>query len=188
MSRSEYGEGSIYARADGRWCATYWDRGKRMAVYGRTEREARAARRAALKRINDGLPGAEPRTSFAAAAKRWKEVTSHTLNLTSASRQNYVDVLRLHVEPVIGTVKLAQAKPSHVEEVMVAMQAKNLSPSYRNQAHKAMSHVFKMALKDGLIGSNPCRQVPAPRGPARAAIKECVRHKLIDVLGCAGKA
>lgn len=25
-------------------------------------------------------------------------------------------------------------------------------------------------------------------GPARAAIKECVRHKLIDVLGCAGKA
>ena len=24
--------------------------------------------------------------------------------------------------------------------------------------------------------------------PARAAIKELVRHKLIDVLGCAGKA
>jgi len=141
-----------------------------MAAYGQTDKEAKAARKLALKRMNDGLTGAIPRSTFASIAKRWKDVTSRTLNLTAQSRQNYVDVLRLHVEPLIGSLKLEQVKPSHVEEVMVGMQQKGLSASYRHQAHKAMSHVFKMAIKDGLITSNPCREVPAPRGTVKTTV------------------
>jgi integrase len=170
MSKELWGEGSLFQQADGRWVATYSDNGTRKRVKGRTPKEANDKRKAALKRIAEGLTGTEPRATFSSVVKRWTDVTSLTLPLTTDSRQNYLDVLRLHVEPVVGKVKIGQMKPSHVEEVMVTMQAKGLSPSYRNQAHKAMSHIFKLAIRDGLRTTNPTREVPAPRGAVKVIV------------------
>jgi site-specific recombinase XerD len=181
MSRQLWGEGSLFQQADGRYVATFTVNGERKRVRGRTPKEANDKRKAALKRLANGLPATEPRMTFAVVANRWKDVTSHALNLTADSRRAYVDVLALHVEPIVGAVRISQMRPSHVEEVMVAMRAKGLSPSYCHQAHKAMSHVFKLAIRDGLITSNPTREVPAPRGsvvvkvvPGRDVVRDMV--------------
>ncbi len=171
MSRANYGEGSVFFReATGLYYATYVEHGRRKRVSARTKRAALLKRKVALARISSGLTGSESRRTFAREAQRWVDVASRALNLTTASRANYVDVLRLHVVPVIGELRIEQVKPSHVSEVIVAMQDKGLSPSYRHQAHKAISHVFKMAIADGLVTSNPTRDVPAPRGTVKAKV------------------
>lgn len=171
MSRLDYGEGSVFwSESRGLYFATYIDQGQRKRVSGKTRKAAVAKRKEALDRINKGLRGVSSKRTFTSEAERWEAVASKALNLTPLSRQNYLDVLRLHVIPAIGALRIESILPSHVEAVMVAMAERGLSPSYRHQAHKAMSHVFKMAMRDKIITMNPTRSVPAPRGSVRQRI------------------
>jgi hypothetical protein len=51
------GEGSIYQRSDGKWCAAVWlDGGKRKVIYGRTRQDAAKKLTTALQRKEHGLP------------------------------------------------------------------------------------------------------------------------------------
>lgn len=57
MSRRANGEGSIYKRSDGRWCATVSvDGGKRKSFYGNTRHDVARKLAEALKARQDGLP------------------------------------------------------------------------------------------------------------------------------------
>ena len=164
MPAKRYGDGSVYQRAsDGLWVATYQFQGKRRQAYGKTEQEALRKRRSALKRIAEGRTATQTRLTFADAADRWTTNFSRTLGISEASRKNYVDVLRIHVIPTIGRMKLESIKPSDISAVMATMADKGYSPSYRHQAHKAMSHVFKMAIADEIVTANPVRS-PTPQG------------------------
>ena len=40
MGKRANNEGSVYQRADGRWCAAYQVNGKRKYVYGQTQSDA----------------------------------------------------------------------------------------------------------------------------------------------------
>lgn len=183
MSRTPYGDGSVFQRSsDNKWVANYTVDSKRMVAYGKTRAEAVRKRREAQSRIAKGLVHRDARRTFEQESSRWIEIFSHTLNLTPASRKVYVDVLNLHVIPLIGSRKIGTIKPSDVSSVLLAMKDKGLSPSYQHQAHKAISHVFKMAIADDLVSSNPTRSVPAPRGAVRTRVvpdREVVR-RLID--------
>jgi integrase len=179
VTAKRYGEGSVYQRAsDGLWVATFKYLGRRRVVYGTTEQEALKKRRLAAKRLATGGTPTPSRATFAAAAQRWISDYSRTLPIGSATRKNYIDVLRLHVLPTIGQLQLETIKASDVAKVMVEMLDKGYSASYRHQAHKAISHVFKMTIADGELTANPARSVPAPRGtatPAYYAGREDVR-------------
>ncbi len=182
MSKAIYGEGSLFQRKqDDRWVATFFENGARKRVYGKTAKEANAARKAALKRIGAGLSSVESRDSFASVAQRWIDVTSRALNLSALSREDYAGVLRLHVTPLIGSVKVASMNAGHVEQVLLAMADKGYSPSYQCTAHKAMSHVFKMAIRDGVRATNPTRDVPAPSGTVRVKVVPD-RRLIIDLI------
>ena len=57
MSRRANGEGSIYKRADGRWCATLsLEGGNRKSFYGKRREDVAQRLAAALKSRQDGLP------------------------------------------------------------------------------------------------------------------------------------
>ena len=165
MTEKRYGDGSVFNRAsDGLWVATYSYKGVRKSAYGKSKQEALKKRRSAEKRISQGQTAAPSKLTFVRAAEQWTTTFSRTLQISEASRKNYVDVLRLHVVPKIGIMKLESIKPSDIAAVLVAMEDKNYSPSYRHQAHKAISHVFRMAVADGDVQSNPVREIHAPRG------------------------
>lgn len=87
-----------------------------------------------------------------------------TSGLSASSASTYVDVLKLHVYPVIGDERLRDIKPSRVSAVLLKMRDAGYSNSYQHQAHKAMSAVFKAAMADGLIAANPTQAVKAPCG------------------------
>lgn len=168
MARTN-GEGSVYRRkSDDRWVASWVEEvngvKKRRVLYGTSSEDAHRKLRKALNRIDQGMPGIDSTDTFKTVAETWRRTTMRTSGLSAKSAGTYVDVLKLHVYPVIGDERLRDIKPSRVSAVLLKMQDAGYSRSYQHQAHKAMSAVFKAAIVDGLIASNPTTAVKAPRG------------------------
>src|SRR5687768_12208622 len=67
-------EGSIYQRADGKWCSALWtENGKRKVVYGRTREEVADKLALALADRARGLPIATERQTVAQYLTNWLE-------------------------------------------------------------------------------------------------------------------
>ncbi len=74
------GEGTVYQRTDGRWVAAWTETdaagaAKRRSKYAATARDAKAALKAALRRVEDGMPGVDASTPLAVYAERWASTT-----------------------------------------------------------------------------------------------------------------
>ncbi|MCB0920037.1 MAG: tyrosine-type recombinase/integrase [Actinobacteria bacterium] len=102
--------------------------------------------------------------TYSAWVEHWKTYTLKLSGLDPKSQRVYIDVLDLHVIPVIGETGLGDVRATHVEMVLSKMADKGLSPSYRHQAWKAMSKSLKIARRDDLIARNPMDGVAVPRG------------------------
>lgn len=172
MKRKQFGDGSVYYRhQEQRWVAVLRLRnGKRKAIYGQTEREARRKRKEASERDAQGRVAVPTKRTFKAAADAWLKQCEFTSKMSAKSRKTYADVLRLHVVPVIGNTRIESASPSIAAEVLRTMADAGYSPSYQGQAHKAMSHVFQYALREGWVRKNPCRDVVKPSGNVKERV------------------
>jgi integrase len=70
------GEGSIYQRSDGKWCAAVSiDGGKRRVLYGRTRKDVGDKLAVALREVQQGLPIPGRRLSTGAFLTNWLEQT-----------------------------------------------------------------------------------------------------------------
>src|SRR5438105_8141210 len=70
------GEGTVYQRADGKWCAAVsLERGKRKVLYGRTRKEVADKLNDALRDVKRGLPLPSARLSTAKYLTDWLENT-----------------------------------------------------------------------------------------------------------------
>src|SRR5947209_18631703 len=93
------GEGTIYQRADGKWCAAVsLERGKRKVLYGRTRKEVADKLNDALRDARRGLPLPTARLTTAKCLTDWLEQTvkpdrrAHTYTL-------YEIAIRCHLAP-----------------------------------------------------------------------------------------
>ena len=161
-SKRANGEGSIYKRADGRWCATISaDHGRRKSFYGKTRQEVASKLAAALKAQQDGLPLAPERQTLAGFLAEWIEAVRPTLRPGSVVR--YEVVLRRHVVPHIGRLPLAKLQPQHLQRLYGRLLDQGLSPTYVNQIHKVLHRALKDATRWGLTGRNVAGLVSGPR-------------------------
>ena len=94
-NRRGNGEGSIYQRADGRWCATitvgYDERGKRRrrTVFGRTKKEVRdELTKLSNQKLNGTLRGPS-RLTVVQFLKRWIEDTKRPPNCRWTTYRDY---------------------------------------------------------------------------------------------------
>jgi integrase len=154
-------EGSVYQRAsDGKWVASWYDPdGKRRVSYHPTEAAAKRALRKALSRTDTGLPGADSGMSYRAAFERWRRSGLLVSRLDPKTQRVYVDTTKLHVLPVIGGRALRDLRKSDVAEVFATMAEAGLSSAYQRQAKKAISHVLRWAIDEGLIHLNATQGV-----------------------------
>src|SRR5262249_19310744 len=113
-------EGSIYQRQDGRWVGVvhlgYAD-GKRLRkqFYGQTRRDVAQRLATALKEHQDGLPLVSEKQTVKDFLKSWLEATKPSLRPTTYA--TYEIVLRLHVTPHIGSIRLARLMPQHLQKL-----------------------------------------------------------------------
>jgi len=76
---------------------------------------------------------------------------------------SYEQMLRVHVRPRIGELKLSDIKILTVQKVYSEMQTSGLSSRTVRYAHSVFSMAMKKAVELGYIVNNPCNYVELPR-------------------------
>lgn len=137
--------------------------GKRATVYGKTPAEVTRKKRDRLRRHEDGQPLTDTRAKFGAWVERWGTVTMEATEKAQGTKDQYRDICRRYVVPVIGADKpLAKVAKSDCESVLVAMKKAGLSASYRCICYAAMRNLFRAAKSEGLIKATPMADVERP--------------------------
>ncbi len=156
------GEGSIYHRADGRWEARVsLDNGHRKAFYGRTRPEVSQKLAAALKARQDGLPPVSERQTVRQYMGHWLESTRPSLRPKTWLR--YEQLLRIHVVPEIGKVRLVRLSPQHLQKLYAGRLDAGLSPASVLQLHAVLRRALGHATKWSLVARNVASLVTPPR-------------------------
>jgi integrase len=143
---------------------------------------AKAARRKALGILDaddDPFPEALATSVY---LEQWLD--SSRERVRPGTWRRYVQLLRTHVIPEIGTIELRKMKPAHVRRCLEAMTAKGLAPATRTQARAALGRAFREAVDGGLAASNPVSAVPRPRNDRRrdGELTVAQLHQLFDAV------
>lgn len=173
MSKRANGEGNVRQRADGRWegSVSYVDpateKRKRAYVYGKTAAEARRELRKVRKRIEDGQPAKDAPDTVASWLKRWRESSLSASDRKATTKSLYGSLSRKHLEGTdIGGKRLDRLKPSDVEALIVELRGNKLADSTVRQVYTVLRQALDVAVRDGLLASNPAAKVKRP-GVAR---------------------
>lgn len=169
-SRRGRGEGSVYLRADGVWCASvtagYDERGRRRrrVVYGASKGEALEK---LAKAQHDTVLGVFPepqRMTVADFLDRWLEdVAKPAVRLRT--HEQYEWVIRKHIKRRIGGVQLQKLTPAHLQGFFTTMRNDGVSPRTQQIVFAPLRSALRQALRWGLIPRNPCDAVEKPRAP-----------------------
>lgn len=172
MGRRASNEGSIYRRtSDGRWVGAihlgYHDgRRQRRVVYGDTQREVREQ----LDRLRAEHPQPHPRPTatpetLEAFLDRWLDAIAPTV--AGPTLTSYESLLRVHVRPTLGHLRLDRLTPLQLQELLAAKSRQGLSPRTVQYIHAVLRRALGEAHRWGLLATNPAQQVRAPRVPRR---------------------
>src|SRR5690554_6836213 len=130
--RRGHGEGSIFRRPDGRWCAFVtvgYDaqgRQKKHYVYGKTRQEVAEKLTKLLADKQQGLLADPTRETVAQFLERWlKDVAAQKVRPNTLTAYRFA--LMRYVLPHIGQVRLGKLTPAHVQN-MVAKALATTTP------------------------------------------------------------
>src|SRR5215469_6073703 len=176
------GEGSIFPRSDGRWCAQLdlgWEGGKRRRkyVYGATAQEVQDQLLKARVDRAAGLPVVVERQSLSGFLQDWLE-NSVKPSVRPLTHEQYRQHVKLYLAPLLGQHRLAKLALQHVRAFLKKKLADGLSPRTVQLSLVILRRALGQAVKDGLVVRNVAGLVDAPRwkrpevkpwGPTEAA-------------------
>ncbi len=85
------------------------------------------------------------------------------VGLKPSSRQRYANLLRAHVLPAWGTHRLADIRHPDVAAWVAQTLERGFAPATVRHAHRVLSLLLDLAVRDGRIPRNPAQRVPLPR-------------------------
>ncbi|MDH3308303.1 MAG: site-specific integrase, partial [Acidimicrobiia bacterium] len=103
-------------------------------------------------------------TPFADWAHSWITTRTH---LKPKTLDGYRSLLRIHIVPRFGAVRLDRIDGLSIEQWVADMQEAGLSASRIRQAHRVLSQILKAAVRARYIPANPAEGIPLPRKPRR---------------------
>ena len=161
--RRSRGEGSIYfLEKKGLWVSkiTLPD-GTRKVKYGKYQKDVREHHQTAMNHLRQGvLPKDDKMTISQFATSYMKTVGKHTLRQKTI--EGYSSLIRVHIIPSIGKVRLSELRPDHLQTLYSQKLESGLS---RRTVHFIPSIIHKFldqALKWGLVVRNVADLVDAP--------------------------
>jgi integrase len=164
--RRGHGEGTISRRKDGRWVAVVdlgWRDGKRARkfLYGRTRREVAEKLARALRAQQEGLVVANERTTVEQYLTLW--LTAVRPSLRPRTWQRYEQLIRLHVIPQAGKLRLGRLAPEHLQQLYTARIQAGLSPTTVLQLHRILHRALGQAARWSLVARNVTELVTPPQ-------------------------
>lgn len=154
-------EGSLTLRKDGLWAARISHEGKRIAAYGKTKEKARAKLSALRLKQDQGLPLVTSNMFLCEYLVQWLESIRHRVR--PKTWVDYEVVVRRHITPHLGHIRLNKLTPEDVDKAWAAMLRAGISASVVQYAHLRLSKALTDAMRRQLIFRNPCQAISPPR-------------------------
>jgi hypothetical protein len=159
------GEGTIYKRSKG-YCGQYHvvtreGIKKRRSVYAGTRAAAAEKLDAAIADRDRGLLFDAGTLTVSEHLDRYLEDARGRLRPKSFNRAE--GLVRNHVKPTLGNVKLKDLSPAHVRGLYAAKLESGLSGRTVGYIHVTLYGALKQGVADGLIPRNPAEGVKPPR-------------------------
>lgn len=161
------GEGSVYKRTDGLWAASV----ELPPRNGKRRRKVLTGKDKATvqRKLRDAQLALREQGDLPTAGQTVEQWLNHWLENIAVKEvrpktyEGHRGVLKNHVIPTIGTVRLDKLTPAHVRRVHDAMTGAGLSSTYALLAHRVLSQALKAAEAEGRIYRNPAALTAAPR-------------------------
>jgi integrase len=161
--RRGHGEGSIGYRDDKKlWIGQITlPTGKRKTKYAKTQKEVKAWLDEQKRQLHGGLVVANDKITYGDFLKRWvDEVARHTLRPSTLN--SHASVLRRHIYPTLGDIKLSQLAPAHLQALYSQKLDEGLSKKTVKYIHWILHQSLAQALKWGLVARNVSEAVEVP--------------------------
>ena len=168
MSKRATGEGTIYHRSgDGRWVGSIHlgylgAKRQRRTFYAATEAEVLAKMKSAHATIAAGLPIPPTRLTVGAVLDQWLAETVKPSTRASTYRR-HSDIVRCHLQPTLGHVRLASLTPAQVQRLLNAKLASGLAPRTVLYIRGTLRHALSRAMRWGYVGINVAALTDPPR-------------------------
>jgi integrase len=162
------GEGSIYQRADGLWVGSvslgYKPNGKRdrRTVYGDTKQEVQQKLRLVQASYYLGELKEPSTMTVAAWLTCWLDSTVKP-RCSPTTYERREQVVRLHLTPHLGHLRLQKVEPMHVHGLLAALERKGESLWNRQSAINVLNNAFAAAKRFKLVTVNPLDGLPRPK-------------------------
>jgi integrase len=160
------GEGSITRRKDGRWEARYTAHTasgpKRKVIYGKTRSEVAEMLAKAISDRSSGLTFDAGSLTVGDFLDRWlKDSVRDTVRQRTYERHE--ELVRLHIRPALGRLKLKALTPAHVQGFYRDRLDSGLSPATVQKIHVVLHKALSQAVRWNLIPRDATKAVNAPR-------------------------
>ena len=192
MTRRGRGEGSVFKRVDGRWCAVvsagYGPAGrKRKYIYGRTRKEVAEKMNSVLVKVQVGEDvSSDGRLTVGQWLQRWLELPTRRKPQTM---DTYRYAIHKHLIPSLGRIRLVSLAADDIDSYKRIKRNEGLSNAAMRVHLFCLSSAIEDAQARGLVprGRNPVRWsgwLPKPKGrqqffdldSARAFLEACHGH------------
>jgi integrase len=163
MGKRGNGEGSIYQRKeDGKWVGSITlENRKRKVFYGKTRKEVQEKMKVALHEQQQGTLVTAPQQTVAQYLEYWLKV--HKKNIRPRSHERYEEIVRLHLVPTLGNVKLDKLSPRHLDVLYTNKLESGLSPTTVTAIHNFLHTALDGAVRREMLSRNVCDLVSPPR-------------------------
>lgn len=177
---------SIKRRPDGAWRARYRgpDGRERSRHFDRKVDAQSWLDGVAAQVVTGGWTDPEKgRVTVGAWGQQW---LAGQVQLKESTRVRYETLLRVHVLPTWGKVKLVDVTHADVAAWVQHVGSKGVAPATTRQAHRVFSLVLELAVRDGRLPRNPAKGVKLPR--VQAVERVFLDHDQVDDLATAAIA
>jgi integrase len=184
MATRGKGEGSIYKRSDGMWCASV-DLPKGLDGKRRRKVICRKDKAMVVKLMREAQAQVAKHGNIATSSTTLEKWMRHwiddiaALKLRPKTLAGHRTVMDNYIIPILGSKRLEKLTAADVRKLHMAMQStpkdltlrgetdlppgtEMLSSTYARLAHNVLSGSLKVALREGRITANPCDLVDKP--------------------------
>jgi integrase len=161
--------------------------GRRRQRWGsgfRTKKEAELALARAIHQAETGIPLSSNRLTVGEYLERWLGDVVAVRN-RPRTLEAYGTIVRLHLVPALGTIRLQKLAPEDVAGVVASLIASGRTTNTARHVYAVLSKALRDALRQGLVQRNVCQAVEPP-SPGRYEVTVPEPAGIVRVLRMAG--
>jgi len=132
---------------------------QRMDFSGKTQKEAREKMAKAMEQVKNGQALLDPKLTVGQFLVWWEQEILETSERAYRTKEYYQHLIRLHLIPHLGQVKLAALQHTHIRTMLNKVEANGLSSRTRQAIHATLRLVLRDAEKEGLVHKNVAKLI-----------------------------